>query len=61
MCRRGRENLRGMTKETFKIGVDTSDNRKYIYQAVDKADKNHSYHDTTKSNDGHIYEDPGQN
>ena len=59
MCRRGRENLRFMTKDTFAIKVDPSDNRKFIFQAVDEADKNHTYNDTTKSNDGRIYEDPG--
>ena len=59
MCRRGRENLRPMTKETFGIRVDKEDNRKYIFQQIDEADKNHTYHDTTKSNDGRIYEDPG--
>ena len=60
MCRRGRENLRFMTKATFKVAIDPSDNRKYIYQDIDEADKNHTYTDTTKSNDGRIYEDPGK-
>ena len=59
MCRRGRENLRGMTKETFQIKTDPSDGRLYIFQDIDEADKNHTYNDTTKSNDGRIYEDPG--
>ena len=60
MCRCGRENLRAITKSTFQIKVDPADGKKYIFQAIDKTDKNHSYHDTSKSNDGRIYEDPGQ-
>lgn len=59
MCRRGRENLRSMTRDTFSIATDPYDGREYIYQAVDEADKNHSHKDTTKSNDGRIYEVPG--
>lgn len=60
MCRRGRENLRAMSKETFKIAVDPEDNRRYIYQAIDEADKNHSSECTGNSNDGRIYEVPGK-
>lgn len=58
MCRRGRENLRTMTKNTFAIATDPHDGREYIYQAVDEADKNHSHKDTSKSNDGRIYAVP---
>lgn len=60
MCRRGRENLRDMTKDTFKLTKDAEDGRMYIFQAVDEADKNHSHKDTTNSNDGRIYEVPGK-
>lgn len=59
MCRRGRENLRNMTVETFKFATDPEDGRQYIYQDIDEADKNHNHHDMTKSNDGRIYEVPG--
>ena len=59
MCHTGRENLRFMTKETFQISIDPEDGRKYIYKAVDEADKNHTYNDTTMSNDGWIYEIQG--
>lgn len=58
MCRRGRENLRPMTVETFKVATDPEDNRQYIYQAIDEADKNHGPKDTSNSNDGRIYEVP---
>lgn len=60
MCRRGRENLRPMTVDTFKVATDAEDNRQYIYQAIDEADKNHGAQDTSKSNDGRIYEVPSK-
>lgn len=56
LCRRGRENLRPMKKSTFSIAVDADDGRKYIYQAIDEAHKNHSQNDTSESNQGRIYE-----
>ena len=39
--RRGRENLRVMTKESFSLGVDASGKR-YISQVTGEVDKNHS-------------------
>lgn len=60
MCQRGRENLRPMTIETFKVATDPEDGRQYIYQHLDEADKNHRAADTTKSNDGRIYKVPGK-
>ena len=36
-----------------------TNNLQYIYQKVDKADKNHSGVDTGKANQGHIYEVKG--
>ena len=44
MCRRGRENAREMTRETFKIAKDAS-GREFIYQAVGEHDKNHNAND----------------
>jgi hypothetical protein len=35
LCRRGRENLRTMTKDTFKVATD-SHGRKYVYQHKDE-------------------------
>ena len=61
LCRRGRENLRTMTKSTFEVAVDTQNKKKYIYQAIDEADKNHSDKDTDIANQGRIYEVPGTN
>ena len=60
LCRRGRENLRAMQKTTFEIALDPENNLKYIYQAVDEADKNHSHNDTSIANQGRIYELPGR-
>lgn len=40
LCRRGGENLRRMTKETFVIKTDAT-GREYVFQAIDEVDKNH--------------------
>lgn len=40
LIRRGRENLRQMTKNTFEIKVDASGKR-FVTQTVDEVDKNH--------------------
>jgi hypothetical protein len=40
LCRCGRENIREMSKDTFRIGKDAS-GKEYVFQAVDEADKNH--------------------
>lgn len=58
MCRRGRQNLRPMTKDTFKIDVDAA-GKKFIYQAVKEADKNHRTDDVSPNTQGRIYEQPG--
>lgn len=58
MGRRGRQNLRKMTKETFKVATDSS-GKKYIYQAVKELDKNHKQDDLSPNNQGRIYEQPG--
>ena len=59
LCRRGRENLRTMKKSTFQIAIDKSDSRSYIYQAEDELDKNHQENDTSITNEGRIYGQPG--
>ena len=61
MCRTGRDDLRAMTIERFKINTDPEDGRRYICQVVDKADKNHKESDTLSSNEGRIYEIRGKN
>ena len=53
--RRGRENLRFMTKGTFEIGYDP-DGRKYIHQVIKEHDKNHKETDIQPSNEARIYE-----
>ncbi|KAJ8316276.1 hypothetical protein KUTeg_006290 [Tegillarca granosa] len=40
LCRRGRENLREMTKLTFEVSRH-SNGEKYVHQVVDESDKNH--------------------
>ena len=60
LVRRGRETLREQTKDTFAIAVD-SQNRRYVYQAVDELAKNHRKNDGPQDSttDGRIYEQPG--
>jgi hypothetical protein len=60
LCRRGRENQRGMTKQTFKISTD-GQGKNYVYQAIDELDKNHSYSDKPDDTVGEarMYEQPG--
>lgn len=60
LVRRGRENLREQTKDTFAVAVD-SQNRRYVYQAVDELDKNHRENDDPQDSttDGRMYEQPG--
>ena len=53
-CRRGRENLYQMRKNTFKIVVDP-DGTEYLIQDIDELDKNHGPDDHDKTNDGRMY------
>ena len=57
LIRRGRENIRSMTKNTFKVGTDASGKR-YIYQDFGEADKNHGAgdHAFDTTGEGRIYE-----
>lgn len=57
MGRRGRQNLRGMQKDTFAIATDASGKR-YIYQAKKELDKNHKEDDMSPNNQARVYEDP---
>ena len=57
LCRRGRENLRAMTRDTFAVATDDT-GRKYIYQKTDGADKNHT--DDTVG-ESRVYEITGSN
>jgi len=43
-CRRGRQNLRDLKKEDFRIGTDP-DGVKYVYKAKDELTKNHREND----------------
>ena len=58
-CRRGRENLYEMTKDTFKL-VTQPDGVQYLIQDIDEMDKNHGPDDYDKSNDGRMYSNPSE-
>ena len=55
MGQRGRENLCHMKKDLFAIDTDP-DGHRYIFQALDESDKNHSEKDFKSTNEGRIYE-----
>ena len=57
LVRRGRENLRTMTKSSFAIGEDRTGLR-YIYQCKSELDKNHNIKDNAfdTTGEGRIYE-----
>jgi len=44
LIRRGRENLRLLTKESLAAQVDAA-GKKFVYQVVDELDKNHRAND----------------
>lgn len=58
LCRRGQENLRTMTKETFALAVDST-GKQYIFQKVDELDKNHRDLNTGAVSQGRMYEQQG--
>lgn len=58
LCRRGQENLRTMTKETFQLAIDSTGNR-YIFQKVDEMDKNHRDLNAGAVSQGRMYEQKG--
>ena len=63
LIRRGRENLRQMTKKTFAVGKDVSGLR-FVHQVVGERDKNHRGENDDPEDtvgDGRIYEKPGIN
>ena len=49
-----------MTTDTFALATDPENMVQYIYQRVDEADKNHNHNDTSKANQGRIYQIPGK-
>ena len=59
-CRRGQENLHDMTLNTYSVQTDDK-GRKYVYQAIDEIDKNHTADDSDPTNQGRMYENPGKN
>lgn len=58
MCRRGRENLREMTKKTFSVKHDAQGNY-YVSQDIDELDKNHRA-DDPDGKAGRMYAIPGK-
>jgi integrase len=61
ICRRGRENLRQMTKTTFAVRTD-SEGVKYVVQITDELDKNHrgNTSDHDNSGEGRMYATGGK-
>ena len=59
LIRRGRENLRLLTKQTFAVQADAT-GKKYVYQALDELDKNHRGKDQPdySPGEGRMYERP---
>ena len=59
LIRRGRENLRLLTKQTFAVQADAT-GKKYVYQALDELDKNHRGKDQPDDSpgEGRMYERP---
>ena len=57
LIRRGRENLRSMTKETFSIDKDATGKR-YVFQRTGELDKNHTLNDREHATigEGRMYE-----
>ena len=53
-CRRGRENLYTMKRNTFKLIVE-ADGTEYYMQDLDEIDKNHTADDTSRTNEGRMY------
>ena len=56
LIRRGRENLRAMTRDTFDVNVDAT-GKKYIYQVNSEIDKNHNISDDAfeTTGEGRVY------
>lgn len=57
-CRRGNENMHGMTKNTFKVFTDDKTGRKYVKKVVDELTKNHKI--DKESSSGIMPEVPGR-
>ena len=59
LIRRGRENLRLLTKQTFAVQADAT-GKKYVYHALDELDKNHRGKDQPDDSpgEGRMYERP---
>ena len=57
LIRRGRENLRLLTKESLAVQVDAA-GKKFVYQVVDELDKNHRANDQPDDSpgEGRMYE-----
>ena len=60
LIRRGRENMRAMTKTSFRVSKDAS-GKHFIYQSVGESDKNHSIDDgpSETTGEGRIYATDG--
>jgi len=57
LCRRGEENLRGMSKSTFEIVSEGG--RRYVQERQDEMDKNHRETSDDSVTEGRMYDLPG--
>ena len=59
LIRRGRENLRLLTKQSFAVQVDAA-GKKFVYQVVNELDKNHRANDQPDDSpgEGRMFESP---
>ena len=60
MCRRGQENLYEMRKDRFEVKVNHESGEKFVVQVKDKLDKKHHEDDYKATNEGKMYDVPGQ-
>lgn len=58
-CRRGRENIYDFTVDTFQVETEY-DGLQFVYQAIDKQDKNHGIETNDPAKQGRMYEQPGK-
>ncbi len=58
-AKRGRENLRTISKGTFETAWDHETGCLFLFQKIDECDKKHKENDTEPSNEGRMYEVPG--
>ena len=49
-----------MTAETFEIDIDNVTSKRFVYQAIDEHDKNHTVDSSEPANQPRMYETTGK-